>query len=145
MGLETRGRITEIEDKDTNVAAPASDERLELVRTLLDSMDTDLSAIKTDADATAAANANKDSITTFDHTTSGTQAEALASNAVPDGTKVLVQAKSDNSGSVYVGNSTTQVIELSADQSITLEVSNTDLVHVQTPTAGDGVNVLFEG
>lgn len=145
MGLETRGRVTEVEDADGVVAAPASDERLEQVRSLLNSIDTDVAAIKADTDATAAANANESSLTAFTHTTGGTTAEALPSNAVPDGIEVVVQAMADNSGPVYVGNGTTQAVHLAAEQSVTLAVTDTDLINVRTPTAGDGVNVLFEG
>lgn len=124
MPLESEGKVTEVVDQDDNVAAPASDERLDAVRQAVE---------------------NQGSLTAFEQSTGGTDAEALASNAVPEGVDVVVQAKADNSGAVYVGDGTTQSIRLAPEQSLSLAVTDTGLVYIQTPTAGDGVNVVFEG
>jgi hypothetical protein len=80
----------------------------------------------------------------FEHQTSSTSAEQLDSNSVPNGVEVVVQAQTTNSGSVFVGNSTNQPIELSKGSHVSLNVTDTDKIHVQTPNSGDGVGVLFE-
>lgn len=131
MPIESRGRVVEIVDQDDSVAAPASDERLELVRALLASIE--------------AAQVNEDALTAFSYSTSGTTAESLPSNAVPDGVSVVVQAQVDNSKRINVGNGTNQSIALDPGQSVSLAVTDTDLIGLQTPSTGDGVNVLYEG
>lgn len=89
---------------------------------------------------------NQDGLTAFEHSTSGTAAEQLPSNDVPEGVSVLVTYLESNSGTVYVGDSNSQVAALtSAGSGISFQISNTDAVYIQTPTSGDGVGVLFEG
>ncbi len=80
------------------------------------------------------------------YTTSGTNAEALDSVAVPEGVEVLVEYQQGNSGTVYVGDSDTQEIALTAaGQGRGFRVTDTSHIYVRTPTAGDGVVVTFEG
>lgn len=130
MPLNQRGQVGEINelrsvtDADDNPARPASDERLEDVRQQGE---------------------NSDSLTGFTHTTESTNAEALGSQPVPDGTGVLIAAPSGNSASVWIGNSDAQPIELSPGGSIVLEVADTSIVTVRADNAGDSVGVLFEG
>jgi len=88
---------------------------------------------------------NEDSLEGFAYTTGSTNAEALASKAVPDGVAVLVTYAEGNAGAVYVGDSDTQPVKLTAvGDTVSLEVSDTSAIYVQTPTSGDGVGVLFE-
>lgn len=88
---------------------------------------------------------SKASITSFEYSTQGTGADTLPSHAVPQGVEVAVQALRDNQDLVYVGNDTAQAVNLAPGESMTLRVSNTDVIHIQTPSAGDGVGVTFEG
>lgn len=83
------------------------------------------------------------SLVAFSHSTSGTTAEQLPSNTVR--ASVTVQADPGNTAEVNVGNSTTQPIQLEPGDSISgVRVSDTDVLHVQTPTSGDTVNVMGE-
>jgi len=101
------------------------------------------------ADEQAATNdrlGNHDSLSQFVYETSGTGAEALDSKSIPEGVTVLVEYKQGNSGTVYVGDSETQESPLTAvGQSLEFGVIDTSIIHVRTPTAGDGVVVTFEG
>lgn len=87
---------------------------------------------------------NEPNVGAASHTTVGTDAEPLPANAVPDGKAVAVQAKRDNSSNVFVGNSATQAVSLAPGNSASLQVQDTSSIYIQTPTAGDGVNLLFE-
>ena len=88
---------------------------------------------------------NHDGLTQFVYTTGSTNAEALDSKSVPEGVTVLVEYKQGNSGTVYVGNDTTQESPLTATgQSLQFGVTDTSTIHVRTPTSGDGVVVTFE-
>ncbi|WP_436924953.1 hypothetical protein [Halosimplex amylolyticum] len=88
---------------------------------------------------------NEDSLEAFEYTTSGTGAEALDANAVPDGVSVLVTFLEGNAGGVYVGDSGTQPVKLTAvGDTFVSEVSDTSAIYVQTPNGGDGVGVVFE-
>ena len=89
---------------------------------------------------------NRDGLTQFAYSTSGTTAEALDSKSVPGGVEVLVEYKQGNSGTVYVGNESTQEIALTATgQGRGFRVSDTSHIYVRTPTTGDGVVVSFVG
>jgi len=80
----------------------------------------------------------------FQYNTGGTDAEQLQSASVPEGVPVLIWALPGNSGRVNVGGPGGQPIPLPPDGTISLRVDNTDALYIQTPTAGDGVGVLFE-
>jgi len=89
---------------------------------------------------------NRDGLTQFVYTTSSTDAEALDSKSVPGGVEALVEYQQGNSGTVYVGDESTQEIALAANgQGRGFRVSDTSDIHVRTPTAGDGVVVTFVG
>jgi hypothetical protein len=88
---------------------------------------------------------NYGDLTQFEYTTDGTEAEALSANAVPEGVEVLVEYREANSGNAYVGDDSTQMSPLTqVGDGRTFEVTDTSLIHVRTPTAGDGVIVTFE-
>lgn len=84
------------------------------------------------------------SLTAFTHTTAGTTAEQLASNAVDGAGSVLVQADDGNTSELFVGNGTNQAHRLDPGESVSLAVANTDAVHVRAVTTGDAVNVTAE-
>jgi len=87
---------------------------------------------------------NQDGLTAFDYATSGTDAEQLPSNAVPDGVSVLLQAPESNAAMVYVGSSGEQPIEMQPSGTVTVDVSDTSAVYVRANSGGDGLGVLFE-
>ncbi len=128
MALESDASVDDIEgvqdrDGDTRPAANA-DEQAETNRRL----------------------GNHDGLTQFVYQTDGTDAEALDAESVPDGVTVLVEYKQGNDGSVYLGDESTQESPLTAvGQSLEFGVTDTSIIHVRTPTAGDGVVVTFEG
>ncbi|GAB7012038.1 hypothetical protein [Halolamina salina] len=89
---------------------------------------------------------NRDGLTQFVYSTSGTTAEALDSKSVPGGVEVLVEYDQGNSGTVYVGDSDTQAIALTAaGQGRGFRVTDTSDIYVRTPNTGDGVIVSFVG
>lgn len=75
----------------------------------------------------------------------GTKAVTAASAVVLAATQavseLIVQAKNANTANVLIGNSTDQVIELAAGQSITLPV--TDLALVYLDAASGTQNVVY--
>lgn len=78
-------------------------------------------------------------------TTAGTRVQLSASSVACK--KVHIQAKSANTGSIYVGGSTIAAgrgIELFATASVTLEVSNLNLVYIDSSANGDGVTYTYE-
>lgn len=90
-----------------------------------------------------------------DVTTAGT-AEQLPDVAVPDGFELVVQAKPDNTGNIFIGNSkanaesTTARFEyLDAGDAVTLKVTNANLVWIDasvtaTPPAVEGICYFVE-
>ncbi|QLG27716.1 hypothetical protein HUG10_09195 [Halorarum halophilum] len=88
---------------------------------------------------------NFDGLKQVVHQTSGDTAEILPSHSVPHGVEVLVEYRQGNSGAVFVGDADTQAAALTAaGQGRTFRVTDTSLIHVRTPTAGDEVVVTFE-
>jgi hypothetical protein len=120
---------------------------IEEIRSVQDSQGNDASpANQAQQERIAEPLENEDGLTAFEYATSGTTAEQLPSNAVPEGVAVAVAYQSGNSDIVYVGGSAAQTIPMSTiGSAISLCVSNTDQIYVQTLTAGDSVGVLFEG
>lgn len=55
---------------------------------------------------------------------------------------VLVQAKTDNTGNVFVGNSTVQYVELAPGDSKVLVVDDLAKIYIKVATNGDGVNYI---
>ncbi|EMA57162.1 hypothetical protein [Halorubrum lipolyticum] len=88
---------------------------------------------------------NHDGLTQIEVTTSGTDPEALPARDVPDGVEVLVEYREANSGNVYVGDENTQLSALAQiGDGRQFPVTDTSLIYIRTPTAGDGVIVTFE-
>lgn len=126
MTLETNTkveRLNVVQDSEGNDAAPATEQEQQAISSAL---------------------SNNDSLTAFNHATSGTDAEPLPENAVPDGVEVLMYAKDANGGFVWVGDSATQAVPIKPGGSLTLAVSDTSAIYVRTPTSGDEVGVLYE-
>lgn len=95
---------------------------------------------------------NSGSIKTFQKnvTTSGTPVQLTAA-PVPDGVSVVVKAKRANTGVITVGassadslNTGTAHFALQANQSVSLQISNTDLVWLDATVSGEGVEVALE-
>lgn len=83
-------------------------------------------------------------------TTSGTPV-ALAANTIPDGAKLVVKAKSGNTGTITVGNSSTNAlntgttsVRLAQNQSVELQVNNSELVWIDATVSGEGVEYFSE-
>lgn len=125
MGLSSDSRVSEVEDKDGNLAAPASDERLEVVEQ---------------------ATINEDDVGAGEHTTDGTDAERLPVWQPGAGVPIMVQAKPGNGGTVYLGSDSIQPIALDPGEFLPrgLQVKDLSSVFIRTPTAGDGINFLVE-
>ncbi|GAB7094089.1 hypothetical protein JCM30237_12410 [Halolamina litorea] len=89
---------------------------------------------------------NRDGLTQFVYSTDGTAAEALDSKSVPGGVEALVEYQQGNDGVVFLGDENGQEIALTATgQGRSFRVSDTSVIYVRTPTAGDSVVVTFEG
>lgn len=84
------------------------------------------------------------SLTAFTYTTSSTSAEQLGSNAVAANGSVLVQADDGNTDHLFVGNATNQPYRLDPGESVSFDLDNTDVIHVNAVTSGDAVNVMAE-
>lgn len=83
-------------------------------------------------------------------TTSGTPVQ-LTSAAIPDGAEVTIKAKSANTGTITVGNSSANALntgtahfKLSAGQAISVQVQNPNAVWVDATVSGEGVEVISE-
>lgn len=129
------GRVT-VKDSAGNVIDPASTALEGALNATGDAYVVEVSGSVTAAEPTA--------VVSFTHSTAGTAAEQLPTNDVhPEGT-ALVQAAEGNGSDVFVGNGTTQAHRLNPGDSISMNVPNTDAIYVQTPNAGDSVNVTAE-
>jgi len=85
------------------------------------------------------------SLDSLSYSTSGTSAEQLPDNEIPDGLSVVVRTDTSNSGIVYVGGSSNQKYPLlSNGEGVSLKVRNTNDIYVQTPNGGDTVYALWE-
>ena len=128
MGLITRGRIEQIRgviDRAGEFRPAANADLQAKIRDFL---------------------GNRDGLTQFVYTTSGTSAESLDSKSVPGGVEVLVEYQQGNSGTVYIGDENTQESALTAaGQGRGFRVTDTSHIFVRTPTAGDAVVVSFVG
>lgn len=127
MSLETETQVdqlTTVEDENGKSVPPANENQQEQIRDRL---------------------GNFGGVAAFEYTTGGTAAEALDAHDVPDGVEVVISYLAGNSDVVNVGNSQAQPVTLTGPgQAVTLRVDDTSTVYIQTPTAGDGVGVLFE-
>lgn len=127
MTLGTRGEVEEIkkvQNQQGERASPANEEQQKRV---------------------AQAVENQDTLSAGSYSTDSTNAKELPSESIPEGVEVAIQALNDNDGAVYVGDSDSQDVRLAPGDSITLGVTNLDLVYIQTPTGGDGVGYIYEG
>lgn len=73
-----------------------------------------------------------------------TSGSSLPMGGVPDGVDVVVQAQHENESRVRVGLTESPAVELVAGQSVTYRVENTDQIHIEAKSAGDGVNYSHE-
>jgi hypothetical protein len=92
--------------------------------------------------------ANLPGIVAFEATTTGTDPEPLPSSEVSNGKEVQVLARVGNSGNVFVGGEGSQVVPIQPGtpyQGLGFNVNNTEDIYIQTPNAGDGVYVIYEG
>jgi hypothetical protein len=125
-------------------AVQAVEADVESVDTAVQAVETAVAAVETDVETVAETVGNQPGVGAFTHSTSGTTAESLPANPVPDGVEVVVQARPDNTDPVYIGDSAEQAAIIEGTQAVTLAVEDTSAIHVRTPTAGDTVGVLFE-
>ena len=70
---------------------------------------------------------------------------AVALTADHDIIEIIVQADSGNSNNVFVGNSTTQTIKLSAGKDVTITIDSVSKVYVRGGAAGQVANWLATG
>jgi hypothetical protein len=87
---------------------------------------------------------NQPTLGAFNYATSSTDPEQLDSHAVEDGVSVLLQAPGSNGSKVYVGNESTQPIEVQPGGSVTVQVTDTSAIWVKATTSGDQLGVLYE-
>lgn len=83
-------------------------------------------------------------------TVAGTPVQGAA-NEIPPGVSVTIKALSANTGTVTLGNSSTNSLasgttsfRLLANQSVDLEVINLDRVWCDATVSGEGVEFIFE-
>lgn len=83
-------------------------------------------------------------------TTSGTPVR-LTAQSVPEGVSVLLKAKPANTGNITVGNSSSNALNtgtgffrLEPGQSVTLEVTNVNLIWCDATVSGEGVEIFLE-
>lgn len=105
----------------------------------------------TAAEATEAAQGNWPDIETGQDTvtTAGTavQLNGGTSLPIPDGASVAVRANSDNTGPVYVGDSTVDAatgFEKTPGDGVAVNVTDVNAIWIDADNAGDGVTWLVE-
>lgn len=119
MAQETFGKVEEVTDADGAIASPAADETQ---RSLHGNFGTG-----NDGDAT-------------DDTTGST----LPAATVPEGVKVVVQAKNGNGSIVKVGLTASPTLELNPGDSVSYRVEDTSQINIVATTSGEGVNFSHE-
>lgn len=87
---------------------------------------------------------NHGSLSTLTYSTSGTSAEQLPAQSVPDGVTVGIVAQPSNSQRVWIGGSGAQVYPLSPDSRTGFAVSDTSAIYVRAESSGDGIGVIYE-
>lgn len=76
--------------------------------------------------------------------------EQLPDVSVPDGFKVIIMAKQSNTGNIYLGNSVTilsssqRFDKLEAGDSVPLQVTNTNLIWIDSTVNGEGICYIVE-
>ena len=73
-----------------------------------------------------------------------TTGSTLPAGAVPPGVAVVVQAQHSNASRIKVGLTDSPTVELKAGQSAEYRVTDTEQVHIEAKSAGDGVNYSHE-
>ncbi len=75
----------------------------------------------------------------------------MAANFVPDGIEVIVKARRGNTGIITVGNSSGNALNtsganfaLQANQSVSLQITNTNLIWIDSTVAAEGTETVFE-
>ena len=95
---------------------------------------------------------NPKSLITFQKnvTTSGTPVQLTAYD-VPDGVSFVVKAKNANTGTITIGSSSANALntdtvhfKLLNNQSVSLQLANTDLVWIDSTVSGEGVECILE-
>lgn len=77
-------------------------------------------------------------------------AEQLGSQAVPNGFRAVIKAKSTNGDDVYIGNSKANAEDggthfiLQANESIEIRVNNLNLIWVDVGVNGEGIEYILE-
>jgi len=68
----------------------------------------------------------------------------LSAGEVPQGVEVVVQAKHGNDDPIRTGLTNSPTVELVAGQSASYRVEDTEQIHIQANSDGDGVNYSHE-
>lgn len=83
-------------------------------------------------------------------TTSGTPVN-LTTTEIPDGAALVVKAKTGNTGTITVGNSSANALntgtahyKLTAGQAIAVQVQDVNAVWIDATVSGEGVELLTE-
>lgn len=93
---------------------------------------------------------NRTSFTAFQKTvaSAGTPEQLHASLAIPDGYSLVIKAMNANTGKIKIGATSTAFgtacFQLEKDQSITLRITNANLVYIDATVNGEGVECLVE-
>ena len=81
----------------------------------------------------------------------GATVTIVASKTIPDGVGVSVKAKNANTGVIHIGYSSATALNtagasftLDNNESIGLQVNNTDQIWLDATVSGEGVEVIFE-
>lgn len=110
---------------------------------LLTTIDTDTGNIKTNTDSVVTPTAIYTGKTTV--TTAGTQVALASSQTIKS---VTIKALSTNTGFIYVGNSgvdSTNGFQLSAGDTVSLDLTNLSTVYIDSSVNGEGVTYLGNG
>lgn len=83
-------------------------------------------------------------------TTAGTPVK-LGTNPVPNGVKLVIKARYQNTGRIYISNSSANALnsagvayELGADQTVSVDVDNLNDIWIDSDVNGEGVEYIFE-
>jgi len=68
--------------------------------------------------------------------------EVLVATSTLVKNSVIIQAKSTNTGAVYVGDATNQDVELNALDSVVVVCDNLNLIYIKVAVNGEGVNFV---
>lgn len=83
-------------------------------------------------------------------TTAGIAVQLETEYPVPDGIAVMIKASPGNSGNVFIGGTQTEAqtsgqrYTLKPNETVELQITNLNLIWVDTATSGDGVEYILE-